>query len=212
MYKIIIADDHTIVREGLKLMLAQEFSDAQIGEAMDAVSLLRAVREQDWNLVILDIGMPGRSGLEVLKDLQYERPHLPVLVLSMHPEEQFAMRVLRAGAAGYMTKKSAPDELISAVRKVLEGGQYLSSSATERLLRQLKSKENPATSLHGRLSDREYQVMCMIASGKTVSEVAQELSLSVKTVSTHRAHILAKMQMRTNAELTRYAIENRLVQ
>ena len=182
---------------------------AVFGEACNAQEVLKNVREQNWDIVILDITMPDRSGLDVLKELKRERPKLPVLFLSIHPEDQYAVRVLKAGAAGYMTKESAPEELVKAIRKVLRGGKYISPSLAEKLAFDLETdSEKP---LHETLSDREYQVMCMIASGKTVKEIAKKLYLSVKTISTHRARILGKMKMKTNAELTHYAIKNRLV-
>jgi len=207
--KILIADDHAVVRRGLKQILAEEPNMAVFGEACNAQEVLKNVREQNWDIVILDITMPDRSGLEVLKELKNIRPKLPVLILSIHPEEQYAVRVLKAGAAGYMTKESAPEELVKAVRKVIRGSKYISPSLAEKLAFDLETdSEKP---LHETLSDREYQVMCMIASGKTVKEIAKELYLSVKTISAHRARILEKMKMKTNAELTHYAIKNRLV-
>ena len=209
MIKILIADDHAVVRRGLKQNLAEEPNMAVFGEACNAQEVLKNVREQNWDIVILDITMPDRSGLEVLKELKNIRPKLPVLILSIHPEEQYAVRVLKAGAAGYMTKESAPEELVKAVRKVIKGSKYISPSLAEKLAFDLETdSEKP---LHEALSNREYQVMCMIASGKTVKEIAKELYLSVKTISTHRARILEKMKMKTNAELTHYAIKNRLV-
>jgi len=209
MIKILIADDHAVVRRGLKQILAEEPNMAVFGEACNAQEVLKNVREQNWDIVILDITMPDRSGLEVLKELKNIRPKLPVLILSIHPEEQYAVRVLKAGAAGYMTKESAPEELVKAVRKVIRGSKYISPSLAEKLAFDLETdSEKP---LHETLSDREYQVMCMIASGKTVKEIAKKLYLSVKTISTHRARILGKMKMKTNAELTHYAIKNRLV-
>jgi len=209
MIKILIADDHAVVRRGLKQILAEEPNMAVFGEACNAQEVLKNVREQNWDIVILDITMPDRSGLEVLKELKNIRPKLPVLILSIHPEEQYAVRVLKAGAAGYMTKESAPEELVKAVRKVIRGSKYISPSLVEKLAFDLETdSEKP---LHETLSDREYQVMCMIASGKTVKEIAKKLYLSVKTISTHRARILGKMKMKTNAELTHYAIKNRLV-
>ena len=180
-----------------------------LGEATTSPEVLTKVRQQHYDLVLLDITLPGRGGLEVLKELKHDYPKLPVLILSMHPEDQFGARVLKAGAAGYMTKESAPEILVNAIRKVHGGGKYVSPSLAEKLAFDLEIDTNRP--LHERLSDREYQVMCMIASGKTVSEVAKELSLSVKTISTHRARILEKMKMRTNAQLTHYAVKNQLV-
>jgi len=202
-------DDHAVVRRGLKAILAEEFSSAELGEAENAQEALQRIREQEWDLILLDIAMPGRSGLEVLKQLNSSHPALPVLVLSMYPEEQYAVRVLRSGAAGYLTKEGAPEELVQAARKVLSGGRYVGATLAEKLALRLSGggEDQP----HASLSDREFQVMCMIASGKTVSQIADELSLSVKTISTFRARILEKMSMATNTELVRYALENRLI-
>ena len=171
--------------------------------------MLNKVRASYYDVILLDITMPGRDGVDILRQLKSERPGLPVLILSIHPEEQYAVRALRAGASGYLTKESAPDELVAAIRKVSMGGKYVSSSLAEKLASDLKN--NSAQLPHQSLSDREYQVMCMIASGKTVTEIAEELSLSVKTISTYRSRILEKMKMKSNAELTSYAIRNRLV-
>ncbi|MDQ3812683.1 MAG: response regulator transcription factor [Armatimonadota bacterium] len=209
MIRILITDDHAIVRRGLKDILADEFPGANFGEAQNAVELLRQLRQQTWDIVILDITMPGRSGLDVLKDVKHEHPKLPVLVLTVHPEDQYAVRVLKAGANGFMNKESAPEELVKAVNRLLQGGRYVSPSLAEKLAFDLRAETMEAP--HEKLSDREYQVLCMIASGKTVSQIAEDLSLSVKTISTHRVRLLAKMNMKTNAELTRYAIQNRLV-
>ena len=207
--RILIADDHALVRRGLREILTEEFPEAQFGEAETVPQTLQQIHSRKWDVVVLDITMPDGSGLDVLNDVKTTLPNLPVLVLSMHPEEQYALRALKAGAAGYLTKETATEELVAAVRKVLAGQKYLSPSLTERLAANLSTEtEGP---LHQALSDREYQVMLMIASGKTVSEVAEELSLSVKTVSTHRWHILRKMGMKTNADLMRYAMETGLL-
>ncbi|MDA8431392.1 MAG: response regulator transcription factor [Nitrospiraceae bacterium] len=210
MIRILIADDHRIVREGLKQILAETPDMIVMDEASNGQEVLGKIWENDFDVVLLDISMPGRSGLDILKQLKSERPRLAVLVLSMYSEEQYAMRALRAGASGYMTKESAPDELIEAIRKVSTGRKYISPTVAEKLAVSLEAKdERPA---HENLSDREYQVMCMIASGKTIKSIADELSLSVKTVSTYRTRILEKMQMKNNAELTHYSIQNRLVE
>ena len=207
MIKILVADDHPIVRRGLKEILAEE-SDMQVGgEAATAEEVFRKVRAEPWDVVLLDITMPG-GGLDVLKELRRLYPKLSVLVLSMHPEDQFGLRVLKLGAAGYMTKESAPEELVKAIRKVCQGGKYVSSSLAEKLAFHLE--DDRLKPPHEALSDREYQVMCLIASGKRVSDIAQELSLSVKTVSTYRARILEKMKLKNNAELTRYVLEKQL--
>jgi len=209
MLRALIADDHAIVRRGLKEILAEEFDVAGFGEASTASQVLELIHKQNWDILVLDITMPGRSGLDVLKEVKHEHPQLPVLVLSIHPEDQFAIRTLKAGAAGYMTKENAPDELIKAIRKVLSGGKYVSPSLAEKLAAELATDgEKPP---HEILSDREYQVMQMIASGKTVRVIAHELSLSVKTVSTYRARILEKMKMKNNAELIHYVLSNHLV-
>ena len=209
MIRILVADDHPILRRGLKEILVRELDGATCGEAGNAHQVLCEVHSQEWDLVILDVTMPGRSGLDVLRDLRSLRPKLPVLVLSMHPEDQLGKRALKAGASGYMNKESAPEELIKAVRKVLEGRLYVSPALAERLAWDLR--ENAGRPLHETLSEREFEVLRMLASAKTVSEIAEELHLSMSTVSTHRAHILAKMNMTTTAALISYAVHNRLV-
>lgn len=207
--RILIADDHPVVRRGLIQILADEYPSLSVGEARDAGEVLRLAREHEWDIILLDISMPGRSGLEVLKELKLERPKVPVLILTSHPEEQYAVRVLRAGAAGYMTKESAPEHLIEGINKATAGRRYVSPNLAELLAASVASDvEKPP---HESLSDREYHVLCSIASGKTVGDIAAELSLSVKTVSTYRARILEKMRMKSNAELTRYALKNGLV-
>ena len=209
MISILIADDHAIVRRGLKQIVSEQPDMTVAGEAENAQQVLDLVHARKWDVVVLDINMPGRGGLEVLKELKREHPKLPVLVLSVHPEDQYGVRVLKAGAAGYLTKDSAPDELIQAIRKVYRGGKYVSASMAETLVFELGTETDRPR--HMGLSDREYQVMTMIASGKTVGEISEELSLSVKTISTYRARVLEKMKMRTNAELTHYAIQNQLL-
>ena len=203
--KILLADDHALVRQGLKLILADHFKNAVFGEARNAHEALARVSKDGWNVVVLDITMPGRSGLDVLREIKRLRPKLPVLVLSMHPEDQFAVRMLKSGAAGYLTKESAGEELAGAIRKVIAGGRYISPSLAERMASYLDMDVLKAP--HERLSDREYLILRMIASGKQVSQIARELSLSVKTISTYRARILQKMDLKNNAELTRYAVE-----
>jgi two-component system, NarL family, invasion response regulator UvrY len=210
LIKILIADDHRIVREGLKQILAETQDMIVTDEANNAQEVLKKVWDNDYDVLLLDISMPGRSGLDILKEIKSDRPKLSVLVLSMYSEEQYALRALRAGASGYMTKESAPDELIEAIRKVSTGRKYISPSVAEKLAFSLESgDERPPQET---LSDREFQVMCMIASGKTIKAIGDELSLSVKTVSTYRARILEKMRMKNNAELTHYAIQNKLVE
>jgi len=207
--RILITDDHAVVRRGLKQVLEEEFDQVVFGEAQNTLEMLHHLQKGDWDVLILDITLPGRSGLEVLGELKLTHPNLPVLVLSMHPEDQYGIRVLKSGASGYMTKESAPDEIVMAIRKVLRGGKYVSTSLAERLAFNLEvNREKP---LHEALSDREYEVMLMIASGKILTEIAQKLHLSIKTVSTYRTRILEKMKMQNNAELIRYAIKNQLV-
>lgn len=209
--KILIADDHAVVRRGLQQILLDAYESPVFGEATNGQEALDILANEEWDVVILDISMPGRSGLDVLKEIRKHRPNLPVLVLSIHPEDQFAVRVLRAGAAGYMTKETAPEELVNAIAKVIDGGTYVSPSLAEILALDLQ-RDTSDVLPHIRLSDREYEVMLMIASGKSVSEIADELSLSVKTISTYRARILEKVHMKSNAELTRYAITHGLVE
>jgi len=209
MTRILVADDHKLFREGLKQILGEHKDLLVAGEASNGQEVVDEVWKRDFDLVLLDISMPGMSGLDVLKHLKAQKPRLRVLVLSMYPEEQYAVRAIRAGAAGYLTKASAADELIQAIRKICSGGRYISVSIAEKLLFDL----NPDTGKlpHEKLSDREYQILCMIASGKTVSRIAEELNLSVKTVSTYRVRILEKMGMGSNAELTNYAIKQNLI-
>ncbi len=209
MIRLLIADDHAIVRKGMKQILAETRDIVVSDEAGNGREALEKARKNDYDMVLLDISMPGKDGLEVLKELKGLRPKLPVLMLSMYPEEQYAVRSLRSGASGYLTKDSAPDELIAAIRKVSSGGKYVSASLAEKLAHKLGVEVDKP--LHETLSDREYQVMCMIASGKSVKEIGDQLSLSVKTVSTYRTRILDKMRLKGNAELTRYVIENKLL-
>jgi two-component system invasion response regulator UvrY len=206
----LIVDDHAVVRRGLRQVVAEECDGAVVEEASTGQAVLDAVRREDWDLVILDINLPDKNGLEVLKDLQALRPALPVLILSHHAEEQYAARAFKAGAAGYLTKDSAAAELPTAIRKVLAGGRYVSSSFAERLAGHLTGDAGAAS--HEALSDREHLVLCEIAQGKTVSQIADELALSVKTVSTYRARLLEKLGLANNAELMRYALDHRLVE
>lgn len=209
MIKILIADDHPIVRKGLKQILAETPNIVVAGEASNGADVLRKVLKDEYDMVLLDISMPGRDGIDILKELKTLKPNLPVLVLSIYPEDQYAVRVLRAGAYGYLTKESAPEELVSAIRTVSLGRRYISPSVAEKLVLDLdtNAKKQP----HEKLSDREYQVMHLIASGKTVKDISEDLSLSVKTISTYRARILEKMKMKNIPELIRYAIKNGLV-
>ncbi|HWY32882.1 MAG TPA: response regulator transcription factor [Candidatus Acidoferrum sp.] len=204
-----MTDDHALVRQGLKLILADHFKKAIFGEARNAEEALARVLKEKWDVAVLDITMPGRGGLELLKEIKRLRPKMPVLVLSMHPEDQFAVRMLKAGAAGYLTKESAGNELVGAIEKVVAGGRYVSASLGERMASYLDLDLQKAPD--ERLSDREFLVLRMIASGKTVSQIAKELYLSVKTVSTYRARMLQKMDMKNNSELTHYAMQRGLV-
>lgn len=208
--RILIADDHAVVRKGLRQIL-EEAADIEVGgEASNGREVMEKIRAGGWDALVLDITMPGQTGLEVLKEVRQEAPRLPVLVLSMHAQEQYAARVLKAGASGYLPKESAPEELIKAIRKVCSGGKYVSTDQAEKLIYFFDSASDKPP--HELLSDREFEVLRAIASGRTVSQIAEEIQLSVKTVSTYRARILEKMRMKTNAELTTYAIKNDLVQ
>jgi len=209
MIRLIIADDHTLVRKGLKQLILESPDISVVDEAKDGREVIKKLETSQYDMVLMDISLPGRSGLDVLKQIKEFKPDLPVLMLSMHPEEQYAVRSIRAGASGYLTKESAPAELLSAIHKVAAGGKYITSTLAEKLAVEIERKTDAV--LHETLSDREYQILCMMASGKTVKEVAEILSLSVKTISTHRAHILQKMGMKNNAQLTHYAIKHGLV-
>src|ERR1700682_2078205 len=208
MRKILIIDDHEVLRDGVKRVFDKQPGTATFGEASTIHEALRLVREQDSDVVVLDISLGGRSGLEVLKELKQIRPRLPVLILSMHSEEQFARRALKAGASGYITKDSPRAELVKAVNKVMRGGRYISATLAEKLI--FNFDLDTGRPPHEALSDREFEVLRLIASGKTVSEIASMLSLSDSTISTYRGRILEKMGMKTNAELTHYAIRNNL--
>jgi two-component system, NarL family, invasion response regulator UvrY len=208
--KILLTDDHVVVRQGLKLILQDHFKRAHFGEARNAQEAIDSVSRNGWDVVVLDINMPGRGGLETLKEIKRVKPKLPVLILSMNPEDQFAVRMLKAGAAGYLTKESAGNELVGAIEKVVNGGRYISPSLAERMASYLDMDVHKAP--HERLSDREFLILRMIASGKTVSQIGRELSLSVKTISTYRTRLLQKMDMKNNAELTHYAMQKSLVE
>jgi two-component system, NarL family, invasion response regulator UvrY len=208
--RILTVDDHAIVRNGVKILFQGRPETVTFGEASNAEEAVRLVREQNWDVVVLDITLGDRSGIEVMKELKLIRPKLPVLILSMHSEAQFARRAFKAGASGYITKDSLPDELAAAISKVAHGGKYVSPTLAEMLLMNIDSGVDREP--HEGLSDREFEIMCLIASGKTVSEIAELLSRSVKTISTYRARILEKMGMRTNAEITHYVIQNKLIE
>lgn len=207
--QILVVDDHPSFRRGVKDILAEGFRGVRVEECGNAQDMFQAIQHKKYDLVVLDISMPGRSGPEVLKELKCLAPSLPVLILSMHPEDQYAIRMFKAGADGYLTKASAPEELVQATKKVLNGGQYVSSSVGETLALTIKSGIEKLP--HEKLSDREYEVLCLIASGKTVSEIADSVNLSVTTISTYRARLLEKMCLKNNAELTRYAVQHGLV-
>ena len=208
--RVFIADDHAIVREGLKQILAEQRDIVVAGEAENGLDAIKLFRKSRCHVMLLDISMPDRNGIEVLKQIKQERPELAVLMLSMHREDQYAIRALKAGAAGYLTKQSAPRELVTAIRQVAGGQKYVSATLAQALASQVGADHEAPP--HDSLSDREFQTLTMIASGKTVSEIARELSLSVKTVSEYRARLLAKMNLKTSAELTHYAIRNQLVE
>lgn len=209
MLRILIADDHTVVRKGLRQILLDEFPGAYIEEVADGGELIKHVMIGKWDVVVSDLSMPGRSGLDALQQIKLSLPDLPVLILSIHPEEQYALRALKSGAAGYLSKDTAPDELVKAVQKVLLGKKYISLVIAEKLANTFSSDTN--TLPHESLSDREFDVMKFLANGKSVSEIAEMLSLSVTTVSTYRARIMTKMNLKSNSDLTKYSIENSLI-
>ena len=207
--RILLTDDHAVVRQGLRLILADNFKKAVFGEARNAHEALNRVWKEKWDVVLLDVTMPGRSGLEVLREIRRSRPKLPVLVFSMHPEDQFAVRILKAGAAGYLTKESPAEELVGAIQKVVAGGRYISPALAERMASYLNVDMKQAP--HERLTDREFLILRAIASGKPLGQIAKEFSLSVSTVSTYRTRILQKMHLKNNAELMHYAMRKGLV-
>ena len=209
MLRILITDDHALIRQGLKQILLEGFGNVEVGEAQNAHEALEQIGKNDWDAVVMDITMPGRSGLDVLREIKSAKPKLPVLFLSMHSEDQLAIRALKAGAAGFITKECAPQELVNALKQVLAGSKYISKTLVQKLASDLAT--DTTKPLHESLSDREYQVMCQIAAGKSATQIAEELALSVKTISTYRTRVFEKMGMKTNAELTRYAIKNALV-
>ncbi|MEQ1553088.1 MAG: response regulator transcription factor [Ferruginibacter sp.] len=209
MIKILVADDHIVVRRGLKMILLDGFPGATIEEVGDAEDMLKEVIKSEWDVVISDLSMPGRSGLDVLPQIKQLRPNMPVLILSIHSEEQYALRVLKAGASGYLSKDLAPDELVAAVQKVMLGKKYITASIAEKLAAGID--DDVTKTLHSTLSDREFDVLKMLATGKTVSEIGEALFLSVTTISTYRSRILSKLNIKNNAELTLYAIENKLM-
>lgn len=208
--RVLIADDHAIVRQGLRQILSDTPDLTVAGEAENGVQAVQMVRAGEWDVVLMDVSMPDRNGIDALKLIKKEYPRLPVLILSMYPEEQYAIRALKAGAAGYLTKQSAPELLVTAIRQVASGKKYVSPSLAEELANAIgDDSERPP---HEKLSDREYQTLCMIASGKTPAEIAEALNLSVKTVSVYRARLLEKMNLRNNAELTHYGLKHGLAE
>lgn len=210
MIRVFVADDHAVVRRGLVQILTETPDMVVAGEASTGREVLQAVRKHDYDVLVLDIAMPEGGGLEVLQQLQTLKPDLRVLILSMYPEKQYAVRALKTGAAGYLTKESVPDELIAAIRKVARGGKYVSQSLAEQLASELRGEVEKEP--HKTLSDREFQVMILLAAGKSITDVAEELSLSVKTVSTYRTRILEKLNLKSTAEIIRYALEHELVE
>ena len=208
MIKVIIVDDHPVVRRGLRQIIEDEPDMEVAGEAKNAEECFSLVRKMNCALVLLDITLPDRSGFDVLKQLKYEHPEIPILILSVHPEDQYGLRLIKAGASGYLMKEGAPEELVKAIRKVSAGGKYVSASLAEKLVSNLGAFDKPP---HENLSNREFQILCMIAGGKSLKGIAEELHLSEKTVSTYRSRILEKMKMNTNADVTRYALEHHLV-
>lgn len=210
MIKVIIVDDHSVVRKGLRQIIEETNDIVVADEASSGYELLERIREKNYDVVLLDISMPGKDGLDTLKEIKYFKPDIKVLMFTVYPEEQYAVRVLKAGAYGYINKESEPEEIIGAVRKIAQGRKYISPELAELLAANIGSATEAAK--HETLSDREFQVMCMIASGKTVREIAEELALSINTISTYRIRILEKMNMKSNAELTHYAIKNNLVE
>jgi two-component system, NarL family, invasion response regulator UvrY len=210
MVRLLIVDDHPLVRRGIVEVLAEAFPGGSITEASDGAEALQAAYDGTWDLIVLDLSLPGRTGLDVLKELRSARPRLPILILSTYPEQQFATRALRAGASGYLNKGSPPEVLLAAVRKVMGGGRFVSASLGESLAADLgRDFSKPP---HECLSDREYDVMLRIASGKTVGEIAETIHLSVKTISTYRARVLEKMRLKNNAELTQYGMREKLIE
>jgi len=209
--KVLITDDHVVVRRGIQEILRDAFEDVTFGEATNGDEAVKQVGAAEWDAVIMDISMPGKSGLETLKQIKKMKPDLPVLILSIHPEDQFAARAIKAGASGYITKESAPDELVGAMKKALSGQKYVSEAFAEQLADSL-TRVKDGTPLHQRLSDREYEVLLLIAAGNNLTSIAEKLSLSVKTISTYRTRILDKTGMKNNADLIKYALAHQLVE
>ncbi len=209
MLNILLADDHAVVRQGIRQIISTALPQASFGEARSLRELHELIDKESWDVVILDLAFPDGNGLEILKQVKKDFASLPVLILSMYPEDQYAVRTIRAGASGYLSKESAPEELVQAIQTIIAGGEYISSTVADQLVQYARHEDDQPP--HKYLSDREYQVLCLIASGKELKDISQELSLSPKTVSTYRTRLLLKMNMKTNAELTHYAIQNGLV-
>lgn len=209
MTRVLIADDHPVVRKGLKDILKSAMGNMEFGEAIDAQQTIAESKKSGWDIIVLDLSMPGKSGLDTLKQIRHVNPKSPILVLSMHSESQYALRSIRAGASGYLSKDADLDELLKAVNAVLAGGKYISGPLAERIADHLDS--NIPKPPHENLNDREYQILCMLAAGKKLKDISQAMSLSIKTISICRQHILAKMNARSNNELTQYSIQNRLI-
>ncbi len=209
MIRVLIADDHAIVRKGLRLIAKEQASEIEVDEAENGQEVMEKIRQARYDVLVLDISMPGRNGLDILREVRHALPSLPVLILSMHPEEQYAIRMLKSGASGYLTKDCAPDQLVPAIQKIARGGKYVSDILAEQLLFNLTGEANRPP--HELLSDREYSVLVLIGQGKTPTEIAEQLILSVKTVSTYRTRVLEKLNLQSTAELIRYVIENNLV-
>jgi len=212
MIRVLIADDHPIVRAGLRFVLARRCNITALGEAGTGAEVRRLVAQKPWDVVVLDVNLPDCNGLDMVKEIKRLRPNLPILILSVHPDEEFAVRALRAGAAGYSSKRAAPEELAKAVQRLAQGRQYLSPAVAEELVAALRHGDATGQAPHVRLSDREYQVLCLFGSGKSVGQIAEALALSVKTVSTYRARILLKMDMRSTAQLVHYVLKQRLAE
>ena len=209
MIRVLIADDHAIVRKGLRLIAKEQASEIEVDEAENGQEVMEKIHQSRYDVLVLDISMPGRNGLDILREVRHALPSLPVLILSMHPEEQYAIRMLKSGASGYLTKDCAPDQLVPAIQKIARGGKYVSDILAEQLLFNLTGEANRPP--HELLSDREYSVLVLIGQGKTPTEIAEQLILSVKTVSTYRTRVLEKLNLQSTAELIRYVIENNLV-
>jgi len=212
MIRVLVADDHPVVRSGLRAILARQCNISTLGEAETGAEVRRLVAQKPWDVVVLDVSLPDCSGLEMAREIKRERPKLPILILSVQPDEEFAVRALRARAAGCINKTAAPEELVRAVQLLAQGRRYMSPAAAEKLIAALGNGNGSDPALHARLSDREYQVLCLLGSGKSVSRIADDLARSVKTISTYRARILAKMEMRSTAQLVHYVLQQRLAE